>query len=109
MKAVSLEPNLRTEAAASQLVAARLARRPGARLAESCRPRDNETALTIQRRVGELLHFDVGGWKCSLPTIDKAATTIQSDVRCPFVSRADALMLSPTPARSIRIDAEDTR
>ena len=63
MKAVSLEPNLRTEAAASQLVAARLARRPGARLAESCRPRDNETALAIQRRVGELLHFDVGGWK----------------------------------------------
>src|SRR5205085_12085523 len=73
MKAVSLEPNLRTEAAASQLVAARLARRPGARLAESCRPRDNETALAIQRRVGELLHFDVGGWKCSLPTTDKAA------------------------------------
>src|SRR5204863_9411983 len=71
MKAVSREPNLRTEAAASQLVAARLARRPGARLAESCRPRDNETALTIQRRVGELLHFDVGGWKCSLPTTDK--------------------------------------
>ena len=67
MKAVSLEPNLRTEAAASQLVAARLARRPGARLAESCRPRDDETALAIQRRVGEMLHFDVGG--INLPRI----------------------------------------
>jgi len=72
MKAVSLERNLRTDAAARQLVAARLARRPGARLAESCRPRDIETALAIRRRVGELLHFDVGGWKCSLPMPDKA-------------------------------------
>jgi 2-keto-4-pentenoate hydratase len=61
------------DSAARQLVAARLARRPGARLPESCRPRDNETALAIQHRVGELLGFDVGGWKCSLPTPDKVA------------------------------------
>ena len=102
MKAVSLEPNLRTEAAASQLVAARLARRPGARLAESCRPRDNETALAIQRRVGELLHFDVGGWKCSLPTTDKAAfmapiyaPTITSASPCSVLSEGANARVEP--------------
>src|SRR5881409_3837645 len=90
MKAVSLEQNLRTEAAARQLVAARLARRPGARLAESCRPRDIETALAIRRRVGELLHFDVGGWKCSLPMRDKAA--FMAPIYAPTITSA-----SPVP------------
>ena len=96
------QQNLRTEAAANQLVAARLARRPGARLAESCRPRDNETALAIQRRVGELLHFDVGGWKCSLPTTDKAAfmaplyaPTITSVSPCSVLSEGGARESSP--------------
>ena len=102
MEAELLEANLRTDAAARQLVAARLARRPGARLAESCRPRDNETALAIQRRVGELLHFDVGGWKCSLPTTDKAAfmapicaPTITSVSPCSVLSEGGARESSP--------------
>jgi 2-keto-4-pentenoate hydratase len=101
-KAVSLEQNLMTEAAANQLVAARLARRPGARLAESCRPRVNETALAIQRRVGELLHFDVGGWKCSLPTTDKAAfmapifaPTITSASPCSVLSEGANARVEP--------------
>jgi 2-keto-4-pentenoate hydratase len=101
-KAVSLEQNLMTEAAANQLVAARLARRPGARLAESCRPRDNEAALSIQRRVGELLHFDVGGWKCSLPTTGKAAfmapiyaPTITSASPCSVLSEGANARVEP--------------
>ena len=96
------QQNLRTEAAANQLVAARLARRPGARLAESCRPRDNEAALAIQRRVGELLHFDVGGWKCSLPTTDKAAfmapiyaPTITSASPCSVLSEGANARVEP--------------
>lgn len=99
---MSLEQNLMTEAAASQLVATRLARRPGARLAESCRPRDNEAALAIQRRVGELLHFDVGGWKCSLPTTDKAAfmapiyaPTITSASPCSVLSEGANARVEP--------------
>ena len=102
MKAVSLEQNLRTEAAARQLVAARLARRPGARLAESCRPRDIETALAIRRRVGELLHFDVGGWKCSLPMPDKAvfmapiyAPTITSASPCSVLAEGAKARVEP--------------
>ena len=103
MKAVSLEPNFRTEAAASQLVAARLARRPGARLAESCRPRDNETALAIQRRVGELLHFEVGGWKCSLPTTDKAA--FMAPIYAPTITSASPCSVLAEGAKA-RVEPE---
>ena len=53
--------------AAAFLAAARLSGRPGARLPESCRPQDLESALAIQRRAVALLGQEVGGWKCSLP------------------------------------------
>ncbi len=53
--------------AAALLAAARTSGRPGARLPESCRPVDLESALAIQRRIVALLGHDVGGWKCSLP------------------------------------------
>jgi 2-keto-4-pentenoate hydratase len=56
------------EAAARFLVAARKARRPGERLPEAWRPPDLESAMRIQRRVGELLGLSVGGWKCSVPS-----------------------------------------
>jgi len=59
------------EAAARLLVAARLARRPGPRLPESCRPRDLDAALAIQQRVSDLLAHPIGGWKCALPTLGK--------------------------------------
>jgi 2-keto-4-pentenoate hydratase len=53
--------------AAAFLAAARLSGRPGARLPESKRPQDLESALAVQQRVVVELHQAVGGWKCSLP------------------------------------------
>ena len=53
--------------AARHLAAARLSGRPGARLPESCRPPDIESALAIQRRVVASMGQAIGGWKCSLP------------------------------------------
>jgi 2-keto-4-pentenoate hydratase len=61
-----MNQNLIDEAAAL-LAAARTSGRPGARLPESCRPVDLESALAIQRRIVALLGQEVGGWKCSLP------------------------------------------
>jgi 2-keto-4-pentenoate hydratase len=55
------------DAAARHLVAARLAGKPGLRLPESCRPATSDEAVTIQRRVAEVLGEPIGGWKCSLP------------------------------------------
>src|SRR5438552_16865947 len=103
MKAVSLEQNLRTEAAARQQVAARLARRPGARLAESCRSRVIQTALAIRRRVGELLHFDVGGWKCSLPIPDKAA--FMAPIYAPTITSASPCSVLAEGAKA-RVEPE---
>lgn len=56
------------ENAARFLVAAREAGRPGERLPETWRPHDIDAALAVQRRVGELLGQQTGGWKCSLPS-----------------------------------------
>jgi 2-keto-4-pentenoate hydratase len=56
------------EAAAQFLVAARKSGRPGERLPEALRPPDLDAALSIQRRVVELLGQAVGGWKCSVPS-----------------------------------------
>ncbi|TMH34039.1 MAG: 2-keto-4-pentenoate hydratase [Betaproteobacteria bacterium] len=64
-------PAATIESAALLLVAARRARRAGARLPESLRPPDFETALAIQQRVTELLGLPIGGWKCSLPAADR--------------------------------------
>ena len=64
-------PAATIESAALFLVAARRARRAGARLPESLRPPDVETALAIQQRVTELLRLPIGGWKCSLPAADR--------------------------------------
>lgn len=58
--------------AARHLLAARRARQSGLRLAEACRPTELEDALAIQRRVQELLGFSTGGWKCSMPTQERA-------------------------------------
>src|SRR5271170_4388519 len=69
--------------AAHHLLAARRARQSGPRLAESCRPTEPEDALCIQRRVQELLGAETGGWKCSVPTADRAiscATIFMSSI-----------------------------
>ncbi len=58
--------------AARHLLAARRARQSGPRLTKSCRPTELEDALAIQRRVQELLGFRTGGWKCSVPTLERA-------------------------------------
>lgn len=58
--------------AALHLLAARRTGQSGPRLAEGCRPTDLEDALAIQRRVQELLGLSTGGWKCSLPTQERA-------------------------------------
>ena len=44
--------------AATHLAAARISGRPGARMPESCRPADIESALAIQRRVVALMGQD---------------------------------------------------
>jgi 2-keto-4-pentenoate hydratase len=89
--------------AARQLVAARLARRPGARLPETWRPRDNKTALAIQDRVGELLGFDVGGWKCSLPTPDKVA--FMAPIYAPTITSVSPCRVRAEGARA-RVEPE---
>jgi 2-keto-4-pentenoate hydratase len=59
------------EAAARELVAARLTRRRLARLPPTCRPKDFEAALRTQLVVGALLQERVAGWKCALPSSGK--------------------------------------
>ncbi|HEX8011267.1 MAG TPA: 2-keto-4-pentenoate hydratase [Casimicrobiaceae bacterium] len=88
--------------AAHHLLAARRARQPGPRLPESCRPTEIEDALAIQQRVQELLGVAVGGWKCSLPTPERAlayaaifAPTIARASPCPVADRGRALRIEP--------------
>ena len=56
------------ESAAQHLAASRRKRRPGPRLPEDLRPRDVESSLAIQRRVGEMMGEATGGWKCGAPS-----------------------------------------
>jgi 2-keto-4-pentenoate hydratase len=59
------------EAAARELVSARLTGRRRARLSPACRPNDFEAALRTQCAVGALLEERIAGWKCALPASDK--------------------------------------
>ena len=93
------------EKAARFLVAAREANRPGERLPEAWRPPDLEAALAIQRRVGELLGQQVGGWKCSLPSPARPivaapmlAPTIVRGPRCTVVAVGEAARVEPEVA-----------
>lgn len=113
------------EAAARQLVAARTARRPGARLPASCRPADADAGLAIQRRVGQMLELAVGGWKCSVPTPERKipaaaifAPTIVSVAPCPIMPIAGKARVEPEiafvlahdlPARATPYDEADVR
>jgi 2-keto-4-pentenoate hydratase len=72
--------------AAHHLLAARRARQSGARLAQSCRPTGLDDALAIQRRVQELLGVDTGGWKCSVPTAERAISC--AAIFAPTIARA---------------------
>jgi 2-keto-4-pentenoate hydratase len=90
------------ETAARFLVAARLARRPGERIAEALRPADVEAALAIQKRVTELLGLPIGGWKCSVPTPPRPvpmapiyAPTIVASSPCPILPIAGMARVEP--------------
>jgi 2-keto-4-pentenoate hydratase len=114
-----------TEAAAQQLLAARSARRPGARLPPSCRPADADAGLAIQRRVGEMLALEIGGWKCSVPTTDRTITaaaifapTIVRVAPCPILPVAGMARVEPEiafvlgrdlPARAAPYDEAEVR
>jgi 2-keto-4-pentenoate hydratase len=114
-----------TEAAARHLVAARGARRPGARLPAACRPADADAGLAIQRRVAEILALPIGGWKCSVPTAERKvaaaaifAPTIIRVTPCPIVPIAGKARVEPEiafvlardlPARAVPYDEADVR
>lgn len=111
--------------AARHLVAARTARRPGARLPDACRPADADAGLAIQRRVGEMLGFDIAGWKCSVPTPERRiaaapifAPTIRIVAPCPIIpiagkARAEPeiafVMARDLPARAAAYDEAEVR
>ena len=88
--------------AAQHLVAARRAKRPGPRLPESCRPADVDDGLEIQRRVQRLLGLETGGWKCSLPTVERPvacaaifAPTILRESPCRVLTHGSILRIEP--------------
>ncbi|HEV2686252.1 MAG TPA: 2-keto-4-pentenoate hydratase [Actinomycetota bacterium] len=88
--------------AARHLLAARRARQPGPRIPESYRPVSLEDALAIQQRVQRLLGMAIGGWKCSLPTPERAmsyaaifAPTISHASPCRVAARAGIARIEP--------------
>jgi 2-keto-4-pentenoate hydratase len=87
--------------AARLLVAARRSGAPCARLPESCRPTDVESALAIQRRVSELQGAPVGGWKCAVPTPEKTivapiyAPTLRTTSPCPVIAEGGSMQIEP--------------
>src|SRR5262245_58749608 len=76
-----------TERAAQFLAEARRSGRAGERLAEELRPRDVESALAIQRRVGDLLGEPIVAWKCGAPsqgrTLAAPIFRLHSGTKCP--------------------------
>lgn len=88
--------------AARHLLAARRARQSGSRLAESCRPVDLSDGLAIQRRVQELLGVATAGWKCSVPTTERAiscaaifAPTVARASPCPVIGPGEVVRIEP--------------
>jgi 2-keto-4-pentenoate hydratase len=99
---MSMMSAVQYEEAASHLVAARRAHSPGARLSESCRPKDSDDALAIQRRVQVLLGVATGGWKCSVPTTERPvacapifAPTIVRRSPCPVLAHGSTVRIEP--------------
>src|SRR5580658_10159670 len=83
---------------------ARRARRPGERIPELCRPADCAGALSIQRRVSELIGEQIGGWKASVPPpgiINLApiyASTIYTASPCPVLTSGLTMSIEPEVA-----------
>ena len=89
-------------AAARHLLNARTSKSSGPRLPEECRPSDNDVALLIQRRVGELLGYEIGGWKCGLPREGK---TIAAPLYRPAIHESSPCPVIPENKR-VRIEPE---
>jgi 2-keto-4-pentenoate hydratase len=97
-------------------MAARRARLPGDRIPESCRPAECESALSIQRRVSEMIGEQIGGWKAALPTPGKInlapiyASTIYTISPCPVLTGGATMSIEPEVAfvlgRDLRPRAE---
>jgi 2-keto-4-pentenoate hydratase len=88
--------------AARHLLAARRAGQPGPRIPEACRPATLEDALAMQRRVQAMLGAATAGWKCSLPTPERALAYAAIFARSIFRGSP-----CPVPARGIaRIEPE---
>jgi len=89
------------EIVATHLAEARRSRQPMARLPEEARPKDNEDALAIQRRVMELLQEKVGGWKCSVPNGERIllaplpVATIHRNSPCPIIPKGNVAEIEP--------------
>src|SRR4051794_12211902 len=89
------------ERAAQYLADLRRGRRAGPRLPEDCRPRDAESALAVQFRVGQLLGGSIGGWKCSASSGERviAAPIYVSDIhtgpRCPVSTTGPTASIEP--------------
>ncbi len=85
-------------------MAARNARRPGERIPEFCRPLDCNDALSIQRRVTEIVGERIGGWKASVPPpglINLApiyASTIYTASPCPVLTNNLSMGIEPEVA-----------
>jgi 2-keto-4-pentenoate hydratase len=99
------------DSAASHLIAARRAGKPGARLSEACRPIELTDAISIQRRVQAMLGAATGGWKCSLPTAERAvscapifAPSIHRDSPCAVVAHGPTAKIEPEIAFVLRRD-----
>jgi len=93
--------NEAVERAAHYLAELRRGRRAGPRLPENCRPRDVNSALAIQSRVGQLLGGSIGGWKCSAPSGEKImaapiyAADLHSGARCPVSATGTTASIEP--------------
>jgi 2-keto-4-pentenoate hydratase len=95
-------PSPAQETAAQHLFSARKSGKPGPRLPEALRPANTEDALAIQRRVGELIGFPVGGWKCSAPSEARPvscapifAPAMFRTSPCPVIASGDTVKIEP--------------
>lgn len=73
----------------------------GARLPESCRPLDIDTALAVQSAVTQQLGERIGAWKCGMPAEGRVvaapihAGTIHTASPCPAWARAGQVQVEP--------------
>ena len=72
-------------------------------MTEAIRPADLESALAIQRRVGQLLAQEIGGWKCSVPSA--ARPILAAPIFAPTIVRTSPCKVSAIGA-TVKIEPE---